>query len=74
MKSASYVVEYETGDVNKIPSNLLVEDVTDMTTIEYWEERLAALKQPFAIVFRKIKGKVLYSIFTDLKAKNSPFG
>ena len=73
MKSATYKIEYQIGKVKMISSNLLIQDVKDMTTIEYWEERLKGLNQPFTVVYREENGFILYSIFTDLKKKGSAF-
>jgi len=66
-------IEYQTGKVEINKTNVLVKDLTDMHEIEYWEERLTKLKQPYLVAFRKRKNKVLYSIYTDLKGKGSVF-
>lgn len=73
MRLASYKVEYQVGKVRMIQSNLLVHDVSDMEMIEFWEGRLKELSQPFAVVYREVEGKVLYSIFTNLRKKGSAF-
>lgn len=73
MKLAQYQIEYQTGKVRMIASNLLIQDVKDMETVEYWEERLKSLKQPFMVVYREVEGSMLYSIFTDLRKKGSAF-
>lgn len=73
MKISQYKIEYQTGRVPMIQSNLLVQDVKDMETIEFWEDRLKALNQPFAVAYREVGESVLYSIFTDLGGKGSAF-
>lgn len=73
MKLSSYKVEYQVGKVRMIQSNILIQDVADMETVEFWEERLKKLKQPFMVVYREVDGAVLYSIFTDLRKKGSAF-
>ncbi len=52
---------------------ILLLDERDMTNVEFWEERLAYLKEPFTTAFREVEGRVLYSIFTNLKGKDSRF-
>lgn len=66
-------IEYRVGKVKLIVTNLLVSDITDMEVLEYWEDRLVKLKQPFAVTFKEKQGKIVYSIYTNLKRKNSPF-
>lgn len=73
MRVASYKVEYKTGTVRMIQSNLLLQDTKDMEMIEFWEERLKSLNQPFMVVYREVEGAMLYSIFTDLRKKGSAF-
>lgn len=73
MRLASYKVEYKTGTVRMIQSNLLLQDTKDMEMIEFWENRLTQLKQPFMVVYREVEGAMLYSIFTDLRKKGSAF-
>lgn len=69
-----YEVEYKVGDVSLIPSNILVSDVDDMDLLEFWEERLRVMSQPFAVLFRKDKdGLIRYSILTEMKRKGNPF-
>lgn len=68
-----YKIEYQTGRVPLSTSNLLVKDIVDMETLEFWEGRLKELDQPFVIAFREIKGKVRYSIFTKIRQKGSAF-
>lgn len=68
-----YTVEYQTGDVQMVRSNILLNDVTDMVMVEFWEDRLRSLDQPFVVAYRKVARKVLYSIFTDLRKKDSVF-
>ncbi len=66
-------VEVAKGDVDLVPSNLLIKDLDDMEILEYWEERLDLLKQPYVIAYKEVKGRVLYYIFTNLKEKGSAF-
>lgn len=73
MKFSDLKIEYSVGKVRLTEANVLVLDVTDMEAVEYWEERLKALKQSYVIAFRKEGEKVLYSIFADLRKKGSPF-
>ena len=73
MRLASYKIEYQTGKVRMIQSNLLIQDVKDMEMVEFWEERLKSLNQPYVVVYRKVGKAVLYSIFTDLRKKGSVF-
>lgn len=53
--------------------NLLIKDEMDMEFVEFWEERLERLEQPYIIGFREIDGKIAYSIYTNLKSKESKF-
>ena len=73
MRLASYKIEYQTGKARMIQSNLLIQDVKDMEMVEFWEERLKSLNQPYVVVYRKVGKAVLYSIFTDLRKKGSVF-
>lgn len=73
MRLSRLKVEYKIGNVELIENNILVQDVTDMEAIEYWENRLTNMKQDFTIVYREESGKVLYSVFADLRRKGSPF-
>lgn len=73
MKASNYKVEYKMGDVQMCASNVLVHDIDDMETVEYWEDRLIRLKQPFTVAYRKLNGMIVYSIFTDLRKKVSVF-
>lgn len=69
-----YSIEYKMGDVSLIPSNILVSDIDDMSLLEFWEERLRIMSQPFAVLYRKDKdGYVKYSILVEMKRKNNPF-
>jgi len=68
-----YKVEYSVGNVNMVPSNILVKDIDDMEELEFWEERLRYLKQDFTVTYRKMKGKILYSIFTTMRLKETLF-
>ena len=69
-----YQLEYKVGNVSLIPSNILVSDIDDMELLEFWEERLQILAQPFAILYREDKdGFVKYSILTEMKKKGNPF-
>jgi hypothetical protein len=70
---AKEVVEYKIGRVKIVKSNLLVNEVTDMEVLEFWENRLAKLNQPYAVTFKKYKGMILYSIYTEMRKKGSPF-
>jgi hypothetical protein len=73
MKLSKLEVERKVGRVAMTEANLLVSDITNMEAVEYWEDRLESLKQPFVIAFRRQEGKVLYSIFADMRRKGSPF-
>lgn len=69
-----YQLEYKIGNVSLIPSNILVSDIDDMELLEFWEERLQRLSQPFAVLYREDKdGLVRYSILTEMKRKGNPF-
>jgi hypothetical protein len=68
-----YTVEYKTGKIALNSANLLVKDVTDMEALEFWEDRLKELGEPFVVVYKKIKGKIRYSIYTQLKKKGGAF-
>lgn len=69
-----YTMEYQTGRVNLVESNLLVQDLSDMETLEYWEERLNSLKQPFAVMYQKTpEGKIVYAIYTEMGRKGNAF-
>ena len=66
-----YTIEKKTGDVSLTQFNLFVHDIDDMEELEYWEDRLDYLKQAYTVAFRKIKGKILYSIFTNTRKRGS---
>jgi hypothetical protein len=68
-----YKIEYQTGQVSINSANLLVKDILDMETLEFWEHRLTQLKQPFIVAYREMEGKVYYSIFTNIRQKGSAF-
>jgi hypothetical protein len=68
-----YTVEYKTGRISISNGNILVKDITDMETLEFWEDRLKKLNQPFLVAFRKVSGKIKYSIFTKVRKKGSIF-
>lgn len=68
-----YKVEYQVGKVSLNTSNLLVQDIDDMETLEFWEKRLKRMGQHFAVVYREVEGRVLYSIFTNARKKGSIF-
>ncbi len=66
----------EKGDEKDIPINrlnLFLSNITDMEHLEYWEDRLDYLKQPYVIAFKKHGTKVVYSIFTKIRKKESAF-
>lgn len=66
----------EKGAEHRIPINrdtIFIKDLDDMETLEYWEERLEFLEQPYMVAFRKKKGRILYSIFTRSRGKNGNF-
>ena len=73
MKPSQYKVEYKTGSVRMIQSNLLIKDCRDMEMVEFWEGRLKRLRQAFMVVYRDEGGVMLYSIFTNLRKKGSAF-
>lgn len=54
-------------------ANCLVKDILDMNEIEFWEDRLDKLEQPYVTAFRTRKGYVYYSIFCKQGSKNSAF-
>lgn len=68
-----YVLEYKTGEVSLIESNVLVKDITDMEVLEFWEERLKKLNQDFAVLYKKTRKGVKYAIYTNLNRKGSVF-
>lgn len=70
---SDFKIEYSTGEVALQTANLLIKDVVDMETIEYWEERLQRLNQAYVVAYRKFEGKIAYSIFTNLRQKGSAF-
>ena len=59
-----YVIEKQKGKVTLHERNCIVQDITDMEELDFWEERLEWFKQPYIIAYRKLEGKVLYSVFT----------
>lgn len=67
-----YIIEKGSG-IPLGPHTLLLKDEFDMSNVEFWEERLEKLNQPYVVAYREIAGKICYSIFTDLKSKNSVF-
>lgn len=71
---SKYVVEYQTENIELVPSNLLLDNIEDMECLEEWEYRLGQiLKVGYAVVYKKRGKKILYSIFTDLKRKGGVF-
>jgi len=69
-----FIIEKSIGKVDLNKNNILIKDLEDMHELEYWEHRLEnELKVPFVIAFRKIDGKIKYSIFTDIRGKGSVF-
>lgn len=69
----NFIIEYSTGEVALVPSNILIKDVEDMEDLEFWEDRLKKMNQPYTVVYKKVKDKFLYAIFTDLRNKESVF-
>lgn len=70
---SGYIVEYQVGKVSLVSSNLLVKDIMDMEILEFWEDRLKRLNQPFAVLFKRTKRGVKYCIYTNMKRKGSIF-
>jgi len=72
---AEVTIERKEGEVILSKKNLLIKDTENMEEVEYWEDRLERiLKQPFAVTFKKNdKGKIVYSIYTNLRGKRSAF-
>ena len=68
-----YVIEKKTGKVSMNSFTLFVKNIDDMEELEFWENRLDYLKQPYIIAYRKIKGRIFYSIFTNTRKKGSAF-
>lgn len=69
-----YKLEYKVGSVSLIESNLLVNELSDMETLEYWENRLTFLKQNFAVLYRTtLEGKIVYAIYTEMSKKSNVF-
>ena len=67
------IVEKNPARIEIKDCNLLVADIDDMQTLEDWEERLDLAKQEYAVAYRTLKGKIVYSIFTKLRKKGSMF-
>lgn len=66
-------VEKKVGRVNLSPINLFMTNV-DMESLEYWEDRLEKLNEPHAIVYQEnSQGKIVYSIYCNIKRKGSCF-
>ena len=69
-----FTIERATGDVALVKNNLLISDLDDMLALEEWEDRLEnVLNVPFVVAFRKREGKIVYSIFTEMRKKGSVF-
>lgn len=68
-----YTIEKATGDVKLNNFTVFIKDTDDMQAVEFWEERLEKLGQPYAIAFREREGRVYYSLFTNTKKAGSPF-
>lgn len=71
-----YVIEVEKLRGEKLQltkDNILIKDEIDMDNVEYWENRLEELDQPYVIAYRKRQGQILYTIFTRMRGKGSPF-
>lgn len=70
-----YIIETNSGTepVALTKDNMLIKDEFDMDNIEFWEERLQALKQSYVLAYRKRKGKIAYTIFTKMRGKGSAF-
>ncbi len=68
-----YTIERQVGNTIKMTKhNLFLEEVDDMLTIEYWEDRLEKLQQEFIIAYKTSEnGKILYTIFCNTNRKGS---
>jgi len=68
-----YCIEKVTGEVKINTFNHFIKDTMDMEDVEYWEDRLDFLGQPYLLVFRYVDGQALYSFFVNSKHKESKF-
>ena len=68
-----YKLEYRTGKIPMVNSNLLVKDITDMELLEFWEDRLKDLGQPYVVAYKEVAGVIKYAIFTKIREKGSAF-
>lgn len=71
---SSQVIEKKVGDIKINSFNLFVENILDMELLEYYEDRLERLEEPYAITYRsRGDGKIVYSIYCNTRKKGSKF-
>lgn len=73
MSSVKRVVEKMKGVVSIVPMNLFIADIDNMQELEDWEDRLELLGEPYAVTFKKKRGKIFYDIFVNTKKPRSSF-
>lgn len=66
-------IEKMKGSIKLTNLNLFLEDTTDISSIEFWEDRLDKLGEPYAVTFRTKKGKIMYSLYCNTKRVGSSF-
>lgn len=66
-------VEYSTGKVKCTKANMVLAELTDMIELEYWEDRLNAMKVSFVVAYKKKDSKVHYFMFAEVHKPGSPF-
>ena len=56
-------IEKMVGKVRISKDSLLINNITDMQDLEFWEDRLDFLKESYAITYRKSRNKIVYSVY-----------
>lgn len=66
-------IEKITGKIIISSYNLFIEDIEDMSELEYWENRLDYLNEPYAITFRLKNDKIYYNLYCNDNRAGSRF-
>lgn len=68
-----YCIEKIKGEVKFTYLNLFLENVTDMMELEFWEDRLERLEEPYAVVYKKVDNAYRYYLYCNIARKGSKF-
>ncbi len=66
-------IEKVKGNIKFNQYTLFLSDVQDMNELEYWEERLEKLEEPYAIMFYLKKGRIRYNLYCNVHRKDGAF-